>query len=921
MCALCGDPNLVHDGPGASPSAGQGQPGGSFAQLTPDIIETADAANGTGTTYIASVNQVIRGQLGSATDHDWYRVNLVAGQTYTFALVGTGTSDLPDPELFLRDGSANPITSNDDGGPGLSSTITYTATATGTYYLDAAAWNSSGSGQYGLSITQGNRAHYDVAMGGGAVDADASWSATTGTGATVTYGFRQSEPPYSVSGSATQGTFSQLTPQEIAAVQQSLQVWTDVANITFTQVNPGGYTDNATILFSNYNDPNDGAGAFAFYPGSTASTDPAGDVYLNTSSVSISSLPLGSYSAFATMHEIGHTLGLSHPGDYNAAPGQSITYANNAQFIEDSQQYSVMSYFDEANTGGNLGGYPDTPLLFDVYALQQIYGPNMTTRTGDTVYGFGSNAGAIYDFSINTTGLCIWDAGGIDTLDCSGFGQNQLIDLTAGLLSNIGGLTGNVSIALGATIENAVGGIGADTIIGNFANNTLAGGGNADIFNSGAGLDTLIGGAGADQFVFDNIAYTEAIAATPFVDHITDYDRGNNGTYSFAEDDQIQLSALLSGAYSHGGGLPVGALVRAVESPTGAGSLLQVDLDAAANGYSWTTIAQLDGVRQGDIVNVVLDGTLPAGSNILPLTNSGGMGDFNGDGTSDALWRHDDGTVAIWQMNNSAIQSPSFPAWMASSWHIVGIGDFNHDHTSDILWRDDNGTVLQWLMNSNAIQFSQVVESLAATTAIAGIDDFNHDGNSDILLRTFDSGGSTTITIQEMNGGTILASGVAGTMGSDWGLVGVGDFNSDGNSDILFRQQGTGTTVIWKINGTRQAVVFEPGVPTDWHVVGVGDFNNDHTSDILWRNDNGIAAIWLMDDGHLQTAGFFGVGTDWHVIGVGDLNGDSRDDILWRNDNSTTAISQMDGFTISATTFATGVPAVWEPTTHHYDFI
>ena len=368
MCTLCGNPNLVHDGQGAPPSADQGQPGGSFAQPAPDIIETADAANGTATTYNASANQVIRGQLGSATDHDWYRVNLVAGQTYTFALVGTGINDLRDPELFLRDGSGNLITSNDDGGPGLSSTITYTATATGTYYLDAAAWNNSGTGQYGLSITQGNRAHYDLAMGGGAVDADFSWSETPGTGATVTYGFRQSAPPYSVQGSATQTTFSQLTAQEIAATQLALQLWSDVANITFTQVNPGGYTDNATILFSNYSDPNDGAGAFAFYPGSTASTDAAGDVYLNTSSVSTSSLPLGSYSAFAIMHEIGHTLGLSHPGDYNAAPGQSITYANNAQFIEDSQQYSVMSYFDDGNTGGNAGSYPDTPLLLDVYA-------------------------------------------------------------------------------------------------------------------------------------------------------------------------------------------------------------------------------------------------------------------------------------------------------------------------------------------------------------------------------------------------------------------------------------------------------------------------------------------------------------------------------------------------------------------------
>jgi serralysin len=498
MCALCGNPTLVHDGSAVLPSTGGDQPAGRYAQPAPDITEGSDAANGTGTTYNPAVNQVVQGQIGSTGDHDWYRVNLTAGQTYTFALVGTGINDVRDPELFLRNSAGGLIISDDDSGPESSSAITYTATASGTYYLDAGAFNNGGTGQYGLSITQGTRAHYDIKMGAGAVDADTSWSGTPGTGATVTYGFRMSAPGYAVAGSATQATFSQLTAQEIAAVDSIMQLWSDASGITFTLVNPGGYTDNATILFSNYYDQNDGAGAFAFYPGSTAAGSAAGDVYLNTSSVSTTSLPMGSYSFFAIMHEVGHAIGLSHPGDYNAAPGTSITYANNAQFIEDSHQYSVMSYFDEANTGGSVGGYPDTPMLFDIYASQQVYGADMTTRTGNTIYGFGSNAGAAYNFSANSApGLCIWDAGGTDTLDCSGFSQNQLITLTAGLFSNIGSLTGNVSIALGAVIENAVGGSGNDTINGNSADNTL---------NGGNGNDTMSGFAGNDLYYLNSVS-------------------------------------------------------------------------------------------------------------------------------------------------------------------------------------------------------------------------------------------------------------------------------------------------------------------------------------------------------------------------------------------------------------------------------
>ncbi|MFX7772380.1 M10 family metallopeptidase C-terminal domain-containing protein, partial [Acinetobacter baumannii] len=89
--------------------------------------------------------------------------------------------------------------------------------------------------------------------------------------------------------------------------------------------------------------------------------------------------------------------------------------------------------------------------------------------TGDTVYGFNNTAGAIYDFSsyFPAPALTIYDGGGIDTLDCSGYSNNQIIDLRAGSFSSVGGLTNNIGIALGVTLEKAVGGSGNDTLIAN----------------------------------------------------------------------------------------------------------------------------------------------------------------------------------------------------------------------------------------------------------------------------------------------------------------------------------------------------------------------------------------------------------------------------------------------------------------------
>jgi len=152
------------------------------------------------------------------------------------------------------------------------------------------------------------------------------------------------------------------------------------------------------------------------------------------------------------------------------------------------------------NTGGNYEShFPASPQLDDIRAAQIEYGANMTTRTGDTVYGFNSNAQRPWFEAANSSTrlvFAVWDAGGDDTFDFSRYSQNQLIDLREGFFSNVGALTGNVAVAQGAKIENAIGGFGADTINGNALANRIDGEGGADRIFAGAGDDTVDGGPG-----------------------------------------------------------------------------------------------------------------------------------------------------------------------------------------------------------------------------------------------------------------------------------------------------------------------------------------------------------------------------------------------------------------------------------------
>jgi hypothetical protein len=191
--------------------------------------------------------------------------------------------------------------------------------------------------------------------------------------------------------------------------------------------------------------------------------------------------------------------------------------------------------------------------------------------------------------------------------------------------------------------------------------------------------------------------------------------------------------------------------------------------------------------------------------------------------------------------------------------------------------------------------------------AIAG--DFNGDGKADVLWR---QNGTGITSMWLMNGAAFTGAG-GWTVPTDWVIQGMGDFNGDGKTDVLWRQNGTGITSMWLMNGAAFTGAGGWPMPTDWVIQGVGDFNGDGKADILWRqNGTGITSIWLMNGGGAYTAaGGWAVPTDWVIQGIGDFNGDGKADVLWRqNGTGITSMWLMNGATFTGAGGWT-VPTDW----------
>ena len=329
---------------------------------------------------------------------------------------------------------------------------------------------------------------------------------------------------------------------------------------------------------------------------------------------------------------------------------------------------------------------------------------------------------------------------------------------------------------------------------------------------------------------------------------------------------------------------PLNTLRPSVELRAGSGA--QLDPGGRMGDYSGAAVDPSDSATvwvMAEYINMFGDWSTYVAQ--LSLPRSTPDRDFNGDGKSDILWRHDSGALSMWLMNGGSIASTNGLGSVPIAWTVAKVADFDGDGKADILWRDTAGNTAIWLMNGAAVTSSGGLGNVALVWTIAGVGDFDGDGKADILWRNTTSG---AVVVWLMNGGAVTSTLGLGTAPVGWTVAGVADFDGDGKADILWRDT-LGNVAIWLMNGGAVAGTVGLGsVPPVWTIAGIGDFDGDGKADLAWRHTaSGAVAVWLLNGGAVtSTLGLGTVPVGWTIAKVGDFDGDGKADLLWRETTS-----------------------------------
>ena len=381
--------------------------------------------------------------------------------------------------------------------------------------------------------------------------------------------------------------------------------------------------------------------------------------------------------------------------------------------------------------------------------------------------------------------------------------------------------------------------------------------------------------------------------------------------------------------------LPANGFLIAVNYGVGAGTYPTSVAVGDFNGDGKADLAVTNG--SANTVSILLgkgDGTFQAAVNYGAGSNpvSVAVGDFNGDGKADlAVANYVSNNVSVLLGNGDASFQPAVNYSVGSYPDSVAVGDFNGDGKADVVVANTNNEDMSVLLGNGDGTFQAAVNyAMGSNPWSVAVGDFNGDGRADLAVANEGSnnvsillGAAAPISPYDFNGDghpdviweepkigwaqvwylncqpntscypPLGAANV--TRANPWNIVGIGDFNGDGNPDVVWQDPVSGAIQIWYLGGSGGVTLLGAANITTknpWKVVSVADFNGDGHPDLLWQDPiSGWAQIWYLGGAQGTTllgAANLTLKNPWHIVGTADFNNDGYVDVLWQDPESGT---------------------------------
>ena len=323
------------------------------------------------------------------------------------------------------------------------------------------------------------------------------------------------------------------------------------------------------------------------------------------------------------------------------------------------------------------------------------------------------------------------------------------------------------------------------------------------------------------------------------------------------------------------------------------GSKLYYSMDNA-NWQEYTGVVKVNG--NGTYYFRATDAAGNTGVNSITFNNIHSVvkDDLDGNGFSDVILVHEAGFCGTWlTTGKSDVIKWGDLSQVNSGWSVFGTGKTYGSGGSESDIFVTNGSVMgAWTVEKGAVTgWKSIATFDTSTTEVLGLGDFNGDGATDVLLRSRSATGDLGCYLTDGTGWNYLIG-----LGSEWKIAGVGDLDGNGYDDVIIRHDA-GFAGAYMISNSGKDIEWMnlDTLEDSTEILGCGDINGDGIEEVLIRKGEWIGAWFTGENGVADWWGLTTLDSTTEVEQLGDFNHDGITDLRVRTDGGDVGVLYVNG--------------------------